>query len=914
MLNAVYTIIIEPLVLLIETFYMVLYRLFNSGVALIGLSVIVSLLTYPFYAAGERWQRRERLLQHKMARTIQKIKAVFSGDERYMVLAAYYRQNRYHPAYALRKSIGLFLQVPFFIAAYTYLSHLEVLNGASFLFIKNLGAPDALLPLPGGEGTARLNALPLLMTLINAASTAVYTALSVPKNGGGGGGSSRSALIKDALPLYGMAALFLMLLYNSPSGLVLYWTCGNLFSLIKNIAAQSALPKARKQAIAAVVISVCAAAVGLYALFVFKKGYYIKRAALAVCFFSIIFFFLSRFLSAFFAKRRAETCAMPSCVRYFAAAAFILTALAGAAIPSALIASSVEEFSFQNPAASPFEFIAAPALQAAGFFLFWPACIYVLFSKKTKQRITVLITAAAFATLANAYLLSGNYGFLSVTLSLSAPVFTQTPLAALAAVFALCAAAALSLFLFRRQKSLLFSLEIILAAAVTLFSIVNLVKIQKGVLSYTRSSAKSARDIKPVFSFSREGENVIVIMLDRAVSVFVPALFDEKPELENGFSGFVWYPDCASFGPLTLTGAPPLYGGYEYTPKKFGANTGVLLKEKHNQALLVMPRLFSEHGFRVTVTDPAWANYNYKSDISIFDAYPAIRADKIIGKYTKYWMDIHPDIQMVDTASFLKYNLLRFSLLKMAPPFLRFFIYDDGKWLAKITAQTGVDTLMLDEYIALDMLPAISAVENSHENTFTLITNQLTHEPDFLQAPDYTPARTVTNRGNGPFRNKKEYHVSMAAFLLLSHFFQYLQERGVYDNTRIIIVSDHGWNYSLALDKNIKLPNGEGLVAYNPLLLVKDFGARGPLRADTQFMTNADTPWLAAQKLIPGARNPWTGAPLAPEKEDVFIHTSRLWSPDLHGKYALRAAENRYLSVHDSIFDPKNWRAVPATP
>ena len=908
MLDALYTIIIEPLVLLIETFFMILYRLLNSGMALIGVSVIVSLLTYPFYAAGERWQRRERHIQRKMAQTIQKIKAVFSGDEQYMMIAAYYRQNRYHPAYALRKSIGLFLQVPFFIAAYTYLSHLELLNGSSFLFIKNLGAPDALIPL--GGGAARLNALPLLMTLINAASTAVYASLERPRIRGGGGGRA----FKDALPLYGMAALFLALLYNSPAGLVLYWTCGNLFSLIKNISAKSALSKARKKAIAAVVISACAAAVGLYALFVFKGGYYIKRAALAVCFFSVILFFLSRFCAAFFAKRRVAALGAPSCGRHFAAAAFILSALAGAAIPSALIASSVEEFTFRNPAASPFAFVAAPALQAAGFFLFWPACIYILFSKTTKQTMTGVMTAAAFAALVNAYLFSGNYGFLSVSLSLSAPVFTQPPAAVLLAVFSLAAAAALAIFLFRRKPALLFSLELILAAAVTLFSVVNLIKIQSGVARYAQSGAKSAQSLEPVFSFSREGKNVVVIMLDRAASAFIPALFEEKPELNGGFSGFVWYPNCVSFGPLTLTGAPPLYGGYEYAPRLFGTNTGVPLKEKHNQALLVMPRLFSEDGYRVTVTDPAWANYNYKSDISIFAAYPAIHADKIIGKYTKYWMDRHPDLQTADTISFLKYNLVRFSLLKMAPPFLRFFIYDDGKWLAKIASKSGVDPLMLDEYIALDVLRDISSVENSSENTFTLITNQLTHEPEFLQAPGYTPARVITNRGEGPFRNRREYHVTMAAMLLLSQFFVYLQENGVYDNTRIIIVSDHGWNYNLELETNIKLPNGEYLAAYNPLLLVKDFGARGPLSTDSAFMTNADTPYLAARGLIPDAKNPWTGAPLLPDKDLVFIHTSRLWSPDLHGKHALRAAENRYLSVHDSIFDAQNWAAAPPLP
>jgi hypothetical protein len=33
----------------------------------------------------------------------------------------------------------------------------------------------------------------------------------------------------------GTALIFLALLYNSPSGLVLYWTLNNIFSLVKNI-------------------------------------------------------------------------------------------------------------------------------------------------------------------------------------------------------------------------------------------------------------------------------------------------------------------------------------------------------------------------------------------------------------------------------------------------------------------------------------------------------------------------------------------------------------------------------------------------------------------------------------------------------------------------------------------------------
>jgi membrane protein insertase Oxa1/YidC/SpoIIIJ len=119
-----------------------------------------------------------------------------------MILSTYYKQNHYHPVYALRSTFGLFIQIPFFIAAYSYLSHLQTLQGASFFFITDLGKPDALFSI----GSGYINVLPLLMTLINIVSGAVYT---------------KGLGAKDKMQLYGMALVFLVLLYNSPSGLVL---------------------------------------------------------------------------------------------------------------------------------------------------------------------------------------------------------------------------------------------------------------------------------------------------------------------------------------------------------------------------------------------------------------------------------------------------------------------------------------------------------------------------------------------------------------------------------------------------------------------------------------------------------------------------------------------------------------------
>jgi YidC/Oxa1 family membrane protein insertase len=217
MMSFLYTLIIFPLVQIMELCYLFVYRVSdNPGLALFGVSLAVSTFTLPLYLRAEKWQEAEREIHRRLAPKIAKIKAMFSGDQQYMVLSTYYRQNRYHPVYAMRNTFGLLIQIPFFIAAYSYLSHLRVLQGARFFFIRDLSVPDALLT----AGGVSINVLPIMMTTINCISGAVYT---------------RDLTAKDKIQVYGTAFVFLALLYNSPSGLVLYWTMNNIYSLLKNI-------------------------------------------------------------------------------------------------------------------------------------------------------------------------------------------------------------------------------------------------------------------------------------------------------------------------------------------------------------------------------------------------------------------------------------------------------------------------------------------------------------------------------------------------------------------------------------------------------------------------------------------------------------------------------------------------------
>jgi membrane protein insertase Oxa1/YidC/SpoIIIJ len=122
----------------------------ETGLSIMCVSGVISALCLPLYLKAEAWQTKERDLQRRLKSKVERIKAAFKGDERYMMLSVYYRQNHYHPVYAMRTAFGLFLQVPFFIAAYSYLSHSPILDGARFLFISDLSQPDGLFNFYGG--------------------------------------------------------------------------------------------------------------------------------------------------------------------------------------------------------------------------------------------------------------------------------------------------------------------------------------------------------------------------------------------------------------------------------------------------------------------------------------------------------------------------------------------------------------------------------------------------------------------------------------------------------------------------------------------------------------------------------------------------------------------------------------------
>jgi len=102
-------------------------------------------------------------------------------------------------------------------------------------------------------------------------------------------------------------------------------------------------------------------------------------------------------------------------------------------------------------------------------------------------------------------------------------------------------------------------------------------------------------------------------------------------------SCFNWYPNTVSYANHTFIGTLPLYGGYEYTPQAINERSNSTLLEKQKQAYLLLPTLFADDGYKVTVTYPPFYNYRM-SNQSIFSVDKSIDAKNITGKWTTQWL------------------------------------------------------------------------------------------------------------------------------------------------------------------------------------------------------------------------------------------------------------------------------------
>lgn len=878
-LSIMYQLIFMPLQIIFEVIYYLAFRLIgNPGISIIALSFIVNLLVLPLYNRADAIQEAERDIEVKLSKGVEHIKKTFKGDEQLMILQTYYRQNGYSPLDSIKGSISLFLEIPFFVAAYQFLSHLEILNGASLGPVKDLGAPDGLLSIAG----ITINVLPFVMTAVNFISAYIFT---------------KDLTRKTKIQLYGMACFFLVFLYASPAGLVFYWTLNNIFNLVKTIICK--LENVDRGI--NIVFGILGAFIIVYGC-VFAPEPNLRKA-----FYSTILGLLlnSRLIYEMIRRKfphKMEVTAEIPQRNIFFAGAFLLALLIGALIPSAVIGSAPKEFVIVNYFSNPLWYVVSSSAIAFGTFVLWGGVFYWLADAKNKVTIERMVWFASGAAIVNYMFFNNSFGVLSMMLHYEKRVgFSNSQkIINLVAVFAIIFILNL---IWKKYKKSVFEVLTIGIVAVFGMTIFNVVGVQ-AALKDVGSKEATAQDTEKYFSLSKNGQNVIIVMLDRAMGEYVPYIFNEKPELKERFSGFTYYSNVISHGGHTIFGAPCIAGGYEYTPVEINKHDGESLAQKHREASNLMPELFGKAGFSVVT------GASYTEDTVVADQESATEMVAMNNR-----------------------NFYFYGIFKSAPVIMQKFLYDNGDYLSgKVLNQSltslytafGVNKNFMREYKVLDTLPEMSRI-SENGNNFLSFANNATHAPCLLQMPEYKPASRVNNT---QFVNEawyvvndkklkmttrdhvSHYHANMAAFLKLADWFDFMKTNGVYDNTRIILVSDHG--APLQHFDELMLDNGKGksqnIEWYYPLLLVKDFGSQGFTETD-EFMTNADVPTIALSGIVKQPVNPFTGKTIsnkAKYEELQYVFASHAHSLSKHDKNTYIPGD--WYSVRNNVWDKNCWK------
>ncbi len=911
--TVLYLLIIRPLELMFEViFYLANSVIGNPGLAIIVLSLVVNLLVLPLYIRADRLQKEERDTEKKLDPWVRHIKKSFKGDERFMMLQAYYRENNYKPAYVLKGVLPLMLQVPFFIAAYRFLSGLKILQGFSFGPINDLGLPDGMFNMLG----IGINILPILMTIINIASSAVYT---------------KGAPIRTKLQVYGTALIFLFFLYNAPAGLAFYWTLNNMFSLIKNLFYKLQNPVK--------VIGRISSAIGFVVIgYVLGQDLYSNRQRLFIILMGLLLQ-LPELIRLIRYRHPISSCKSLTIKNntgiYFLATLYI-TFFVGALIPSAVTSSSTTEFIDSVYMNNPIIYVLYSLCISIGFFVVWLGVFYCLSKESHKQIFTYVMWMFSIVSTIDYLFFGTQFGNMSSNLQYDVkPVYGLKGI--ISNLIIIAVSIAVTYFLYKKYSKFVITLLaslLFVCLGLTLNNAVEMMKDYNHMKSVTQHYNEAAS-----IHLSKNKENVVIIMMDRMIGYFIPYIMEEDKSLYATFDGFKYYPNTVSFGTSTNAGLPPVMGGYEYTPEEMNKRDKEQLMYKHNEALKVMPVLYNNCGFDVAVIDPTYVNYDSFTNLSIFDEYPEIHGYSLADL-------IRANKKM--EGNNLYRNFFCYGFFRVSPLFLQSTIYDNGNYNAmerigdvsigaipiydeNMKKADGLNSDYTIHYGALERLETITQIDESDKGSLVIMNNNTTHSATLLQLPDYTQQEHVDNElfGDSQFVkhdiNGREleltnldalahYHVNMSSMKRLGEWMNYLRQQGVYDNTRIIIVSDHAFGLNLDSDLQIEGVDVNGnngpmdCLWFNCALLVKDFNAKG-FSIDETFMTNADVPTLAVKDLIKDPINPFTGKRIDnsyKNEKELKLMVTVVWRVKNNNGNTFVAAP--YFTVKENIFNRDNWK------
>ncbi|MCL2381725.1 MAG: membrane protein insertase YidC [Treponema sp.] len=211
----------------------------NYGVAIIFLTILVKVVLFPLTKKASEGTLRMQALAPK----IKEIQERNKGNPQKMnaEMGEFYRREGYNP---LSGCLPMVLQLPIFLAMFNLFNTHFDLRGAMFIpgWITDLSVPESVWDFPEGAVIPLLgwNALRILPFIYVASQLLYGKVVQTPDQKG-------NKMMKYML--YAMPIVFFFVLYNMPSGLLVYWIMSNILTMVQQMSINKYM--ARKKALAA---------------------------------------------------------------------------------------------------------------------------------------------------------------------------------------------------------------------------------------------------------------------------------------------------------------------------------------------------------------------------------------------------------------------------------------------------------------------------------------------------------------------------------------------------------------------------------------------------------------------------------------------------------------------------------------
>lgn len=196
----------------------------NYGVAIILVTVVIKVIFFPFTRKSSESTAKMSALSPQMDELKKKYKD--KPDQLNKAMAELYKKEGVNP---MGGCLPLVIQMPFFFAMYGLFNKYFEFRGAEFIpgWITDLSAPEAIftfqnftIPILGWDA---IRLLPILFVLTQLA----YTKLMQPSSGQA---NSQMKMMNLMMPV-----MFFFILYNAPSGLLIYWIASNVITALQQL-------------------------------------------------------------------------------------------------------------------------------------------------------------------------------------------------------------------------------------------------------------------------------------------------------------------------------------------------------------------------------------------------------------------------------------------------------------------------------------------------------------------------------------------------------------------------------------------------------------------------------------------------------------------------------------------------------